>query len=74
MDKKTVEARKLANKFIADCMESPLSLELCMTVMAHVLVDYAVTYEVPLEDVLKDMGKLYQMCKLEQSEPTGVMH
>jgi len=74
MDKDVEDARKLANKFVAACMESPLPLEICMTVMAHVLVDFALTNEAPLEVLLSDMERMYQINKLVKAEPSGAMH
>ena len=74
MDKQTMEARKLANKIVANCMDSPLPLDICMTVLAHLIVDYAVQQGYPLEIVMKDMESMYKINLFANAEKSGAVH
>ena len=74
MNKKTIEAQKLADKIVGNCMESPLSLDLCMTVLAQLIIDFTIEHGYPMDVVLQDMDTMHKMKMFSHSKRSGAVH
>lgn len=74
MDKDVADARKLANKVVASCMESPLPIDKCITVLAHIVIDFAITNHVPIEVIMHDFERLYKIIDYGKEDQSGAVH
>lgn len=71
---KSKEAIKLSNKIIKEVMDSPLELNDCMSVMATILVEFAITNGYEIGVVMNDMERLYDFMARVQPDPSGAIH
>lgn len=68
------EARKLANKLVANMMESPLDMDQCMSVMATLMIEFAITNGYSVGTVINDLERLYEFMGRVQPNSSEVMH
>lgn len=68
------EANKLSNKIIKELMESPLELNDCMSVLATIMVEYAITSGCEIGAVVNDMERIYEFIGKVHQDPSGAIH
>ena len=68
------ESIKLSNKTIKEVMDSPRELNDCMSVMATILVEFAITNGYEIGAVMNDMERLYDFMARVQPDTSGAVH
>ncbi len=68
------EAQKLADKIIANVMESPLNMDDCLSVVSTVMVEMALTNDVEVSTLMRNINRLHDFMMRIQSNQSGVVH
>ncbi len=68
------EAQKLADKIIADVMNSPLNMDDCLSVVSTVMVEMALTNDVEVSTLMQNINRLHDFMMRIQSNQSGVVH
>ncbi len=68
------EAQKLADKIIADIMNSPLNMDDCLSVVSTVMVEMALTNDVEVSTLMQNINRLHDFMMRIQSNQSGVVH
>lgn len=68
------EAQKLADKIIADVMNSPLNMDDCLSVISTVMVEMALTNDVEVGTLMQNINRLHDFMMRIQSNQSGVVH
>jgi len=68
------EAQKLADKIIADIMNSPLNMDDCLSVVSTVMVEMALTNDVEVSTLMQNINRLHDLMMRIQSNQSGVVH
>lgn len=68
------EAQKLADKIIADVMNSPLDMDDCLSVVSTVMVEMALTNDVEVSTLMQNINRLHDFMMRIQSNQSGVVH
>jgi hypothetical protein len=68
------EAQKLADKIIADVMNSPLNMDDCLSVVSTVMVEMALTNDVEVSTLMQNINRLHDLMMRIQSNQSGVVH
>jgi len=68
------EAQKLADKIIADVMNSPLNMDDCLSVVSTVMVEMALTNDVEVSTLMQNINRLHDFMMRIQSNHSGVVH
>lgn len=68
------EAQKLADRIIADIMESPLNMDDCLSVVSTVMVEMALTNDVEVSTLMQNINRLHDFMMRIQSNQSGVVH
>ena len=68
------EAQKLADKIIANVMESPLNMDDCLSVVSTVMVEMALTNDVEVSTLMQNINRLHDFMMRIQSNQSGVVH
>ena len=68
------EAQKLADKIIADVMNSPLNMDDCLSVISTVMVEMALTNDVEVSTLMQNINRLHDFMMRIQSNQSGVVH
>jgi hypothetical protein len=68
------EAQKLADKIIADVMNSPLNMDDCLSVVSTVMVEIALTNDVEVSTLMQNINRLHDFMMRIQSNQSGVVH
>ena len=68
------EAQKLADKIIANVMESPLNMDDCLSVVSTVMVEMALTNDVEINSLMHNINRLHDFMMRVQANQSGVVH
>jgi hypothetical protein len=68
------EAQKLADKIIANIMESPLNMNDRLSVGSTVMVEMALTNDVEVSTLMQNINRLHDFMMRIQSNQSGVVH
>lgn len=68
------EAQKLADRIIANIMESPLNMDDCLSVVSTVMVEMALTNDVEVSTLMQNINRLHDFMMRIQSNQSGVVH
>lgn len=68
------EAQKLADRIIADIMESPLNMDDCLSVVSTVMLEMALTNDVEVSTLMQNINRLHDFMMRIQSNQSGVVH
>ena len=68
------EAQKLADKIIANVMESPLDMDDCLSVISTVMVEMALTNGVEINSIMQNINRLHDFMLRIQTDQSGVVH
>ena len=67
------ESQKLADKIIADVMNSPLNMDDCLSVVSTVMVEMALTNDVEVSTLMQNINRLHDFMMRIQSNQSGVV-